>query len=249
MPGQDARYPPVMQVMREIVMQGPGKNALGRAMMRFLLDQLTAAGGAPILLTGTGDSFSAGLDLKEVAALDPTSAEPFLRALEECMAALYLYPGPTVAAVNGHAIAGGCVLALCCDHRVATSSPTARIGINEVAVGLRFPPRVLAIVRSRVPRRHRERVLLGGSLFSPADACAMGLVDEVDDDPLPLARTRLQWLGANPPQAYAQTKRDLRGATAQDLATDATLDRWICESVPTWVSGPLKAHIASVLRR
>jgi enoyl-CoA hydratase/carnithine racemase len=165
------------------------------------------------------------------------------------MAALYLYPGPTVAAVNGHAVAGGCVLALCCDHRVATTSPATRIGINEVAIGLRFPPRVLAIVRSRVPRRHRERVLLGGSLLSPADALSMGLVDEIGDDPMALARQRLRALGANPSQAYAQTKRDLRGTTPQSLASDAALDQWLRESIPTWTSSELKARVAAVLRK
>jgi enoyl-CoA hydratase len=235
--------------MREIVMNGPGKNSLGTEMMRFLVESLQEAGGAPVLLTGAGDAFSAGLNLKEVATLGATTADPFLRALEECMAALYLYPGPTAAAINGHAIAGGCVLALCCDHRVATASPTAKIGINEVAIGLRFPPRVFAIVRSRVPSRYRERVLLGGRLFPPAEACVLGLIDEVDEDPLALARLRLRELGANPPHAYAQTKRDLRGAKPADLASDATLDAWLRESIPTWISGELKAHVAALLRR
>jgi enoyl-CoA hydratase/carnithine racemase len=235
--------------MHEIVMDGPGKNALGVKMMQFLIDRLRDAGGAPVLLTGAGNAFSAGLDLKQVASLDSATADPFLRLLEQCMAALYLYPGPTVAAVNGHAIAGGCVLALSCDHRVATTSPAAKIGINEVAVGLRFPPRVLAIVRSRVPRRYRERVLLGGSLFAPADARTVGLVDEIDDEPLALARQRLRQLAANPARAYAQTKRDLRGGAPQDLASDAALDQWLRESIPTWTSSELKAQVAAVLRR
>jgi enoyl-CoA hydratase/carnithine racemase len=235
--------------MHEIVMDGPGKNALTTALMSFLLDRLREANGAPVLLTGAADAFSAGLHLKEVASLDPATAEPFVRLLEECMSALFLYPGPTVAAVNGHAVGGGCVLALCCDHRVATTSPTAKIGINEVAIGLRFPPRVLAIVRSRVPRRHRERVLLGGALFTPGAARDMGLVDEIDDDPLALARQRLAWLGSNPAHAYAQTKRDLRGSTAQDLASDDALSQWLGDSIPEWTSGELKAQVASVLRR
>lgn len=235
--------------MREIVMNGAGKNALGTTLLQFILDELGAAGGAPILLTGTGDAFSAGLNLKEVMSLDETSAGPFLRLLEACMAALYLYPAPTVAAVNGHAIAGGCILALCCDHRVATSSSSAKIGINEVAVGLRFPPRTLAIARARVSRRYRDRVLLGGSLFSPRDACEIGLVDELDSAPLDLARERLRSLGAHPSLVYAQTKRDLRGATPQDLASDEAVDRWMRESIPAWTSSGLKDHVRSLLRR
>ncbi|MBV9947010.1 MAG: enoyl-CoA hydratase/isomerase family protein, partial [Myxococcales bacterium] len=194
-------------------------------------------------------AFSAGLHLKEVAALGENDAESFLRLLEECMSALYLYPGPTAAAVNGHAVAGGCVLALCCDHRVATSAPAVKIGVNEVAIGLRFPPRVLAIVRSRVPRGHRERVLLGGELFAPAEARELGLVDEVGADPSALARRRLEHLASHPPDAYARTKRDLRGATPEDLASDAALERWLAESLPGWTSSEMKARIARVLRR
>jgi enoyl-CoA hydratase/carnithine racemase len=235
--------------MHEIVMNGPAKNALGTKMMQFILDELRVAAGAPVLLTGAGDAFSAGLNLKEVVSLDETTGEPFLRLLENCMTTLYLYPAPTVAAINGHAIAGGCILALCCDHRVATSSSSAKVGINEVAIGLRFPPRVLAIARSRVPRRYRDRVLLGGTLFSPADAQEMGLVDELDADPLPLARERLRWLGAHPTVAYAQTKHDLRGATPQDVASDAAVDRWMRESIPSWTSSELKDHLTEFLRR
>jgi enoyl-CoA hydratase len=244
-----ARACATLTPMIEIVMDGPGKNSLGAGMMRFLLDRLRDACGAPLLLTGAGDAFSAGLNLKEVAALDATTAEPFLRMLEQCMAALFLYPGPTVAAVNGHAVAGGCVLTLCCDHRVATTSATAKIGLNEVPLGLRLPPRVLAIVRARVPRRYRERVLLCGSLFAPAEACEIGLIDEIAHDPLMLARHRLQQLAASPSEAYAMTKGDLRGVTPQDLASDATLDQWMRESLATWTAGHLKAKIAIVLRR
>jgi enoyl-CoA hydratase len=165
------------------------------------------------------------------------------------MAALYLYPAPTVAAINGHAIAGGCILALCCDHRVATSLPAAKIGLNEVTIGLRFPARVLRIARARIPRRYRERVLLGGNLFGPADARELGLVDELDADPLPLARERLRSLSALPAVAYAQTKRDLRGATPQDLVPDDVVDRWMREATPSWTSRQLKDDLASLLRR
>ena len=233
----------------EIAMDGARKSALGTGMMQSLLDHLRRAAGAPILLTGGGDAFSAGLDLREVAGFDAAGAEPFLRMLEECMSALYLYPGPTVAAVNGHAIAGGCVLALCCDQRIATSHPATKIGLNETPLGLRFPPRVLAIVRSRVPRQHLERVVLGGELFTPTEAQRVGLVDEVGENPVALARVRLDALSASPSAAYARTKRDLRGTVAQDLATDDVLDRWIRESLPVWTSTELKSKIAAALCR
>src|SRR5580700_9553249 len=103
--------------MFEITMAGPAKNAMGAAMLTWLLERLDVARGQPVLLTGSGDAFSAGLNLKEVSSLDAPAMDVFLRLLERCMSAYYLYPAPIVAAVNGHAIAGGAVLTLACDHR------------------------------------------------------------------------------------------------------------------------------------
>ena len=174
--------------MREIRLSAPGKNAMGSELMGFIRSSLKSAAGEPLLLVGDGDAFSAGLNLKEVGGLDAPGMARFIDLLEDMVLELFTYPGPTVACVNGHAIAGGCVLALCCDHRVATSNPKARIGLNEVAIGLRFPPRVLALAQNRVPRRHLEQVLLGAALHDPERALELGLVDELADDPHAVAK-------------------------------------------------------------
>ena len=139
--------------MHVTTLDGPGKNALGSEMMSFLVREAAAAGGGPWLLTGAGDSFSAGLDLREVASLDAAGMTAFLTLLEEMVATLWSYAGPTAAAVNGHAIAGGCVVAACCDHRVGAPG-RGRIGLNEVAIGLRFPPNAWHVVTQRIPVRH-----------------------------------------------------------------------------------------------
>jgi len=136
--------------MRELVISSTARNAVSTALLEALARDLAAAGGEPVLLSGAGTVFSAGLDLREVAQLDLPGARRLLAALEGVVEALYTYPAPTVALVNGHAIAGGCVLALCCDHRVMTADPGARIGLNEVALGLVFPPKTLAMVRARL---------------------------------------------------------------------------------------------------
>jgi enoyl-CoA hydratase/carnithine racemase len=235
--------------MHEITMNGPGKNSLGTEMMTFLLEQLDAARGDPVLLRGAGDAFSAGLDLREVASLDAEEMTRFLMLLERCMATLYLYPGPTVAFVNGHAIAGGCVLALACDHRVAVNRAGVKIGLNEVALGLRFPPRVLAIVRGRLPPVSLPEVVLGAGLFEPPRARALGLVDEVADEAEGRARAHLETLAKHPADAYAWAKRDLRGATPADLATDDELRRWCEESIGAWTSPALKQKISSLFRK
>lgn len=234
--------------MFEIQMAGAAKNALGSEMLRFLLDRLKAAGRQPVLLSGAGDTFSAGLNLKEVARLTGDAMLDFLRLLEECMVAYYLHPAPVVAAVHGHAIAGGCVLALCCDWRVAVPNPAAKIGLNEVALGIHFPPRILSLVRRRLPPQHLEEVLLGAALHPPERALALGLVDEIAEDVEGVARARLAGLAAHPQEAYALTKRDLRG-TPQALCPDEVYGERLRDSLGLWDAPALRERIAAILKR
>ena len=234
--------------MFEIKMAGPAKNALGTGMLRFLLEKLKAAGRQPVLLSGAGDSFSAGLNLKEVATLQGDAMLDFLRLLEECMVAFYLHPAPVVAAINGHAIAGGCVLALCCDWRVAVPHPAAKIGLNEVALGIHFPPRILSLVRRRLPSQHLEEVLLGAALHAPERALALGLVDEIAEDVEGVARARLAGLAAHPGEAYALTKHELRG-TPQGLCPDDVYGARLRDSLGLWDGPALRERIATLLKR
>jgi enoyl-CoA hydratase/carnithine racemase len=176
----------------------------------------------------------------------------FLALLERCMTALYLYPGPTVAAIEGHAIAGGCVIALCCDHRVAIDASHVRIGLNEVALGVRFPPRIMSLVRARVPLHHQTEVVLGAGLFSPAEALQLGLVDEtvpdVEGGALAIAKKRCEALAKHPPEAYALAKADLRG-TAESLCPSEVHDAALRTAAAVWTSAPVKEHLQAVLRR
>ena len=232
--------------MREVVLEGPGKNALGSALMRGLLEALRDAAGDPALLRGAGDAFCAGLNLKEMAGLDAAGMHSFLSLLEDMVQALYEYPGPTVSAVNGHAIAGGCVLALACDWRVMTTTPAARIGLNEIAIGARFPPKTWALVRARVPAASIERVVLGAQLVDPRTALALGLIDELADDPLAVAKERLSMLARHPRDAYAVAKRNIRGALAPNAEAIA---RWEREDCKIWSSPEFKALIEKQLKR
>lgn len=228
-----------------IRIDGPGKNALGTARMSELLGAVEAAGDAPLLLTGAGDAFSAGLDLKEIHAADAPTMERFLSLLTELVARLHHHPAPTVAAVNGHAIAGGCLLALVCDVRIATTNPRCRIGLNEVALGLRFPPRVFALARSRMAPHLETEILLGAGLHGPEDALRLGLVDRLSDDPVAAATAEIARLGAYPPEAYAAAKRDLRAGSEP---SDPDLERRFREEVlPVWSGPELKARIAAFL--
>lgn len=231
--------------MVEIHIEGPGKNALGTELIRSLTQQISDAEGAPILLTGTGDAFSAGLNLKEVASLDEDTMADFLERLEEFFRLLWLYPGPTAAAVNGHAIAGGCIMAMCCDYAVATDNPKARIGLNEVAIGLRFPPGLLNFVRASVSPQHINEVVLGAGLHSPEKARDLGLINAIAEDPVAAARGRLEKLAKHPAQAYRATKVDLRAGIMESTAEQQ--DAFREQVVPFWTSPEIKALIRSLL--
>jgi enoyl-CoA hydratase len=231
--------------MHEIRLMGPGKNALGTDMINSILSEMESAGGAPLLFTGEGDAFSAGLNLKEVGSLDHQEMESFLHRLENFFKTVWLYPGPTAAAINGHAIAGGCILAMCCDLVVSTSNERARIGLNEVALGLRFPPGLQHFVRATVAADKINEVILGSALHSPTAAHRLGLVQEIADNPVERATERLNKLAKHPADAYAATKRDLRQGVMD--ASEEDQKRFIEEVLPFWTSPDLKAKIRSIL--
>jgi enoyl-CoA hydratase/carnithine racemase len=236
-----------MSDFQTIRIEGPGKNALGTALMADLVAQIDAAGAAPLLFTGSGDAFSAGLDLKEVHAADLDGMHTFLTRLTDLLVRIFHHPAPTVAAVNGHAIAGGCLIAMLCDFRVCTDAPRARLGLNEVALGLRFPPRVLRLARSRLSPVHETAILLGAGLHGPEDALRLGLVDELSSEPLVRAEALVTALARHPADAYAAAKKALRGPVdVDDPEGDA---RFVDEVLPVWSGPAIKATIAGFLKR
>ena len=157
---------------------------------------------------------------------------------------MFEHPGPVVGCVDGHAIAGGCLLLQACDVRVATDRPEVRLGVNELALGACYPPNALAVLAARLPRRHVERVVLGARLFTPQEALALGLVDRLEADPLAAARAELEHLASHPPEAYAYTKRELRAGVLPD---EATVARWHAEALPQWSSQALRDRIRAAL--
>lgn len=235
-----------MSDVYRLELSAPGRNALGTGLMEDVIAQLSRAGDRPVLVTGAGGAFSAGLNLKEVAALDAVGMECFLGLLDRMIDALFSYPGPTVACVNGHAIAGGCVVALCCDLRIAVDDPGVRIGLNEVALGLEFPPKILRLAEHRLPRHTIARVLLEAGLYPPREACALGLVDTVAADAADTAAAALARLAAHPRAVYAATKATTRRGA---LALDAEAVRYFRETiVPRWTSPEVKAGVAAALK-
>lgn len=234
----------------EIRIRGGKMNPMGSALMADLLEQIHAADGAPLLLTGEGRAFSAGLDLKEVLGLDIDGMRVFLNTLVELARTLHRHPAPTVAAVHGHAIAGGAVLARCCDVVVASEAGKGRIGLNEVALGLRFPPKLIGTLMSKIPLQHRTEVFLGAALHRGPQALRLGLVDRLapGDTEAAVRGAAIDALAAysaHPADAYAAAKAVLQ----QDVRepSQAELDHFETHGLPVWAGPDIKARIRAIL--
>ena len=149
---------------------------LGEAFMREMHDAATASVGA-VIVTGTGSSFSAGVDLFRVVNDGPEYGRRFLPVLDGLLRAALTLPKPMVAAINGHAIAGGCILAACCDHRIMVEGD-GRIGIPELAVGVPFPALPLQVMAARLTDAMLRDLVFTGRTVQVDEAKTMGLIDE-----------------------------------------------------------------------
>lgn len=182
--------------IRELQLDRAPVNALDPALCGELVEALreaVAAGAGGIVLSGGPKVFSAGLDVPYLLSLSGRAAllaawEQFFLAARE----LAQCPVPVAAALNGHAPAGGCVLALCCDYRVMANGPY-RIGLNETQVGLVAPEGIQRLLRRTVGAHRAERLLVSGEMVDAEQALALGLVDELAEIDAVPARA-LAWL-------------------------------------------------------
>jgi enoyl-CoA hydratase len=188
-------------------------NALDSEFCRALigtLDDLQTGDARPVVLTGSGKIFSAGVDLFRVVDGGSDYLDEFLPLLLEAFAKLFAFPRPLVAAVNGHAIAGGCVVACACDYRLMARG-SGRVGVPELLVGVPFPTVALEILRFAVGNAHLQSVVYSGATFTPDEAVDRGLVDELceEDDLAGLAAERAAHFASIPAPSYALAKRQL----------------------------------------
>lgn len=186
-------------------------DALDTVLERCVDDEATA-----LVLRGRENFFSGGIDLKAVAAAPEAERPEILHRIGRAALALWRAPLPTVAAVTGHAVAGGCLLAMACDRRIALDG-TSKIGINETALGLVMPTWGIVIAESAVPSQHLTDVLLFGRIYGPAEAQAVGIVHEVvsaDDFDARVAAVAAE-AAAVPTKAFGTLKRRMRRDAAE----------------------------------
>jgi enoyl-CoA hydratase len=211
----------------------PPANALDLELLedgRQALEELAAAEPGAVVLTGRDGFFSAGVDLKLAPTLDAAGQRAMVEGINRLFAGWYSFPRPVVAAVNGHAIAGGLILALCADYRVGAGQ--GKLGLTELRAGIGYPLAAMTVVRAELSPPAARRLVLQAELVDPAEAHALGALDEVVDLDFVLARALevAGELAALPRDAYGRIKRQLRSEAIAELAgvgEDPLLDSWI----------------------
>jgi enoyl-CoA hydratase len=189
-----------------------------------------------VILTGTGSIFSAGVDLFRMTSEGAPYVERFFPVLRDALVELFRFPRPIVAAVNGHAIAGGCLMAAGCDYRLMSGG---RIGVPELLVGVPFPSIAIEILR-HAAGGHAQQLAYSGATISPDEARSKGLIDEVVDADrlMPRAEEMARQLAAIPAESFRLTKLQLRGIATDDAA-----------AVRVWSDPTIHAHIRDYLAR
>jgi enoyl-CoA hydratase len=212
----------------------PPMNAMDVTLLRevvLAIKQIASEPPRALVLAGRPDCFSAGADLKAVPGYGPAQQREMVSGINAMALGVYELEFPVVGAITGHAIAGGMVLALCTDIRVASS--TGRYGLTEVKVGVAYPQAAIGVVQAELTPQAARVLALGSELTDAGECERLGVFDEVlaAEDVVPRALHVAERLAALAPEVYARTKRDLRApALAQMRAgasADPLLERWV----------------------
>jgi len=213
---------------------------------RFI--ELRKSDARAVVLTGQGKIFSAGVNLVRLSEGGADYIRQFLPVLHRLYDAVFFHPKPVIAAINGHAIAGGAVLACCADRRIM-GRESGRIGVTEILVGVPFPALAFEIVRFAVPPRYVSEFTLSGATYPTDAALQRGWVDEVAepdellDDALAVARE----LAMLSPPAFAQTKSQIRQlVTARLQCSGEATDKGVTE---IWTAPATLTYIRDYVAR
>jgi len=204
------------------------RNAISPAMITELLQALDEVESGParvLILTGAGKAFCAGMDLqalKDFRSHSEAEITTDARRIASLFRRVYGFPKPTIAAVNGVAVAGGCSLATLCDFTLA--APEAKFGYTEVGVGF-IPALVSTYVVRQIGEKRARDLLLSGRIFTAAEAQAMGLVNEIleEDRLMPRARELALSLAEMSPVALTHTKHLLLKFTEGEINREIEL--------------------------
>jgi methylglutaconyl-CoA hydratase len=236
-----------------ITLDRPDKrNAISYELIQELLNALAEVANSPalvLILTGAGKAFCSGMDLENLQALIGRSPEQSLedsKLMARLFRTLYDFPKPTIAAVNGAAVAGGTGLATLCDFTVAV--PEAKFGYTEVRIGF-VPAIVSTFLLRQVGEKIARDLLLTGRLFEADEALRIGLITEMvpAEKLLPRAREVAVQLMENSPTSLLYTKRLLSSAARAEL--DIQIDTAVRENAAIRSTDDFREGISSFLEK
>lgn len=218
----------------------PPANALSPeflAELEAVRRQLASEPPGAVVIAGRERFFSAGVDLKLIPTMGPEDQRAMVDGINRLVIGWYCFPRPVVAAVTGHAIAGGMVIALCADYRVGASE--GKLGLTELRAGVPYPVAAIGLVRAELAAPAARALALRAHLVEPEEALRLGLVDELvgPGEVLERACDVAQEMAAFGGDSYARTKRDLRGEKLRAIeeavdAGDPLLEAWLGEDSP-----------------
>jgi len=192
--------------------------------------------------------FSIGLDIPDLYALDREDFRDFFRVFNRVCMDLYTLPKPTVAAITGHALAGGCILALCCDWRFIAEGRKL-MGLNEVKLGVPVPYLADRVLHALAGVRHARKVMEGGDFYAPAEALEIGMVDEVlpVEEVVNKALAHAEKLGSLPETGYGTIKQNrVETTVAEVLARETEKERYFIES---WYSEAVRERLREAMEK
>jgi len=228
-----------------------GPNALNIPLMKALSAALAdlREGGAPPVLLGSShkDLFCPGWDLKVLAGARRDEVAEALGRFNRLIFDLFSYPGPTGAAIEGHAVAGGCLLGLCCDLRIMVAGQP-RIGLSELNLGVPVPASSLVMLRERLAANVVEELVLGGDGCNAERARGQGVIHRIAEPGLVTAKTKqeLTRLASKPQRAFAATKRFLLGESWRRMSEpsldddEVFLDCWFSSETQKRITGTVE---------
>ena len=198
-----------------------------------------------LVLTGYGNFFSFGFDIPEFLSFTHAEFTNFLTNFTDLYTYLFLYPKPVVAALNGHTIAGGCMLALACDSRLMAAGK-GKISLNEIAFGSSVFAGSTAMLRFWIGSANATKVLYSGAMYSAEEAMSLGLVQEVltEDQLMFQARRIASDLASKHSPAFASIKSLLRKPIAEEMMQRERAS--IREFVDIWYSEPTWANLQNI---
>lgn len=228
-------------------------NAINLQLIGELADSLQAVQRDPavrgLVLSSASDKFfSIGLDIPTLFDLTRQDFTAFCLAYSRVCLDLYTLLKPTVAALTGHATAGGCIVALCCDYRFIAQGRKL-IGLNEIKLGVPVPYLADCILRQLVGVRNARDIMDTGEFYTPEQSLALGMVDKVLplDQLLPQSIDKAATLGALPPEAFAIIKRNRIEAVEQELV--AHEEEQVRSFVECWYLDQTRERLKEAIKR